>query len=457
MRLRGLATALTGAAIGLAPIWRHVHVVDPHIDNITSVFREVGVYPTDVCLAGLAAIAIVRPVALEVRARQVAVGLAVLAGAALVSSLASLDRTLGAALAGHLALLTLAWLGVRSGQVSRRALVIALVASAAIQSILACGQFVLQQTLVPPQLNLPWLPSDVSRGGTPVVLSPAGDRLLRGFGTFPHPNILGGYLALALVCLPVLRQAWPRGSMLWWLVGGVLVAGLLASFSRAAWLAALAGLGTWWWTGHRRGRAGWGLLGLVPLTAAVVALSPLAPTVATRVFPFGPESNALERGSVENRLALDRSGVSEAMDHLPLGVGGGNYGVVALAEGYQEGWGEPAPNLALLIATELGIPGVLAAGVVVAGVFGAVVRRGGFDVALAAAGLALLVLAMVDHYLWTMPLGRAIAWAGLALLAAGQPRAMESALEAPSGPVATSLIRPGGRTAMSRRGPAPRA
>jgi hypothetical protein len=28
------------------------------------------------------------------------------------------------------------------------------------------------------------------------------------------------------------------------------------------------------------------------------------------------------------------------------------------------------------------------------------------------------VLGMVDHYLWTMPLGRVIGWAGLALLAA---------------------------------------
>src|SRR5437763_62205 len=169
------------------------------------------------------------------------------------------EPVLGAALAGHVALLALAWLGVRAGHVSRRALVVALVASAAIQSLVALGQFTLQQTLVPPELRLPWLPSDPSGGGTPVVLSPAGDRLLRGFGTFPHPNILGGYLALALACLPVLTQGWWRRSMLWWLVGVVLVAGLLASFSRAAWLAALAGLGLWWWTGPRQGRAGWSL------------------------------------------------------------------------------------------------------------------------------------------------------------------------------------------------------
>jgi hypothetical protein len=394
-----------------------VDVVDPGIDNIIAVFREVAVYPTDVCLVGLAAVAIARPVALDMPARWMALGLALLAGVALVSSLPSREPILGAALAGHLALLALAWLGVRSGHVSRRALVVALVASAAVQSVVALGQFTLQQTLVPPELRLPWLPSDPSGGGTPVVLSPAGDRLLRGFGTFPHPNILGGYLALALACLPVLTQGWSRRPMLWWLVGVALVAGLLASFSRAAWLAALAGLGIWWWTSHRHGRAGWSLLGLVPLTVAVVALSPLAPTVATRVFPFGPDSNALERGSVENRLALDRSAVSEGVDHLPLGVGGGNYGVVAVAEGYQEGWGEPAPNLALLIATELGLPGLAAALVILFGALCAIRGDKQLDVAAAAAGLALLLLAMVDHYLWTMPLGRVITWAGLTLVA----------------------------------------
>jgi O-Antigen ligase len=416
MRLRAVATALAGAVVGLAPFWWHVDVVDPGIDNIIAVFREVAVYPTDVCLMGLAAVAIARPVALDVPTRWMAVGLALLAGVALVTSLPSREPVLGAALAGHVALLALAWLGVRAGHVSRRALVVALVASAAIQSLVALGQFTLQQTLVPPELRLPWLPSDPSGGGTPVVLSPAGDRLLRGFGTFPHPNILGGYLALALACLPVLTQGWSRRSMLWWLVGVVLVAGLLASFSRAAWLAALAGLGIWWWTGHRQGRAGWSLLGLVPLTVAIVALSPLAPTVATRVFPFGPDTNALERGSVENRLALDRSAVSEGFDHLPLGVGGGNYGVVAVAEGYQEGWGEPAPNLALLIATELGLPGLVAAVVICIGALRAIRGDKDLDVAAAAAGLALLLLAMVDHYLWTMPLGRVITWAGLALL-----------------------------------------
>jgi hypothetical protein len=47
-------------------------------------------------------------------------------------------------------------------------------------------------------------------------------------------------------------------------------------------------------------------------------------------------------------------------------------------------------------------------------------RGAGVDRVAAAACLALLVLAMLDHYLWTMPLGRVIAWAPLSLLGARQ-------------------------------------
>jgi len=108
----------------------------------------------------------------------------------------------------------------------------------------------------------------------------------------------------------------------------------------------------------------------------------------------------------------------EIGDHLPLGVGGANYGLVAVAEGYQEGWGEPVPNLVLLITAELGLPGVLALLLVVVGCVRLLAVGRTRDLPVAAAFFALIVLAMLDHYLWTMPLGRIIAWIPFALIAA---------------------------------------
>jgi hypothetical protein len=407
------------AALGLVPFWWHVDLVDPGVQGIIAVFAGVAVYPSDVCLLVLAVLAVRRPPRLTPATRWLVIGFALLAAAALLSGLSALDPFLAAGLAGHLGLLGLAWLGLRTSQVPRIALVGALVASATVQSVLAVGQFIAQQPIVPSVLQLPWLPDDVSQGGAPVVLSAAGTRLLRGFGTFPHPNVLGGYLAMALVCVPLLGRRWPRMTRAWWALGAVIGLGLVASFSRAGWLAAIGGLGVWWWSSPHQRRSRWWLLASVAAVLVVLALSPFGPTMAGRLAALEPDSNPLERGSVETRLALDYQAPYEIIDHLPLGVGGGNYGLVTVAEGRQEGWGQPAPNVALLVAAELGAPGVLALVVVVLAT-GRSLRSGrsGLDVPATAACLALVILAMLDHYLWTMPPGRVIGWVPFALIAA---------------------------------------
>jgi hypothetical protein len=414
---------LAATAIGLVPLWPHIVLVDSGIDGIISVFREVAVYPSDACLALLVALSVRRPPRLDSASRWLAFGLTLLSGAALLSTAAAPDRALAGGLAAQLALLTLAWLAVRSGHVTRTTLVAALVASAAVQSGLAAAQFITQRTLLPPQLGLPWLPSDGTQGGAPVILDSAGDRLLRGFGTFPHPNVLGGYLAIALVCLPLLHGRWPRKTPLLWATGALLTLGLLASFSRAAWLAAVVGLGISWWMGARQGRPHRWLPVMVGGAALVgVGLTPVATLVEPRLFPFGPNGNALERGSIQDRLALDGAAVLEIADHWPRGMGGGNYGLVSVTEGYQEGWGEPVPNVALLIAAELGLPGVFALALLLFATLRLISLESGADVAVTACVVAVIVLAMFDHYLWTMPLGRVIAWTPFALLAARPDR-----------------------------------
>jgi O-antigen ligase/polysaccharide polymerase Wzy-like membrane protein len=420
---RWLPSALAAAAVGLVPLWIHWDLIESSRSGIIAVFDEVGVYASDVCLGLLALMAVARPVALDSRSRWLVGGLTLLAAAAALSSLSAQNSRLAAGVVGHIALLTLAWLGVRSMGASRSAIVAVLVASAMLQSVLAAAQFALQQPLVPCALHLPWLPSDVSHGGTPVILDPQGTRLLRGFGTFPHPNVLGGYLAIALVSLPLLGQRWPRWSAAWWLAGLVIGIGLGASFSRAAWLASLAGLSLAWWrtTAAQSFRRRW-LPPLVGLGAvAAIMLSPAGSLVAQRLLVFSPEVNALERGSVENRLALDRSALDLIISHQPAGVGAGNYGITSVAEGYQEGWGEPAPNLALLIVAELGFAGILALVCIANATVRLLHVPSHPQYLVGSVFLAFVVLAMLDHYLWTMPLGRVIAWIPFAWLAAPPP------------------------------------
>jgi O-antigen ligase len=270
--------------------------------------------------------------------------------------------------------------------------------------------------VVPDTLALPWLPAaDVTLGGTPVVLDPAGERLLRAFGTFPHPNILGGYLALGVVLLPLLvttkRRAW-----LGLPVGVLLATGLIVSFSRAAWLAAAVGLGVWWLaTSARQAAWRWLLPGLA-LAALVLVFSPLGGVVGVRLSPT--PANELERGSIEQRVALDRQALTLIKRHPTLGVGAGNFGEASLEEGLQAVFGEPAHSVPLLIVAELGVPGALAGASLVLGLALLAWR----DPRTLAPGLAVCctlgVLMLLDHYPWTMAPGRVIAWAPLAVVAA---------------------------------------
>jgi hypothetical protein len=67
---------------------------------------------------------------------------------------------------------------------------------------------------------------------------PSGEVLVRGMGTLPHANILGGLAAVTLL----LFATFPRKNILAYFASGVILAGMFFSFSRAALLAFFAGL-----------------------------------------------------------------------------------------------------------------------------------------------------------------------------------------------------------------------
>jgi len=76
----------------------------------------------------------------------------------------------------------------------------------------------------------------------------------------------------------------------------------------------------------------------------------------------------------------------------------------------------------LLIAAELGLPGILALAVLVFATMRLIFVGSGPEITVTASVVALIVLAMFDHYLWTMPLGRVIARTPFAVLAAREHR-----------------------------------
>ena len=131
------------------------------------------------------------------------------------------------------------WWWVRP-QLSMQRMVLTLALSGAIQGCLVLWQVVSGEVLSSSWLGM--APHAASVLGDSVVEASDG-RWLRGYGSMPHPNILGVFLSLTMQC-----AVWFNYYVLkkWRLAWSAVVAlnffGLILSFSRGAWIALGCGL-----------------------------------------------------------------------------------------------------------------------------------------------------------------------------------------------------------------------
>jgi len=231
------------------------------------------------------------------------------------------------------------------------------------QSLVAIGQFLLQRNLGLAALGEPTLSPAIV--GTSVLVA-NGQPWLRAYGLTGHPNALGALLAvLLLILLPsALRAAgWRRWVLLVTVLLGLVA--LLFSFSRNAWLAFLGGLLAWAFATRSSRRAQAAprkeqrsrllTLGAVAVAALVVLLllGAYRDLIASRLFhPDIPvEATSLSERQRDAAIAIDVIG-----QHAWRGVGAANYPAAGLAL-------DPAArtvhNVPLLVAAELGLPGLL--------------------------------------------------------------------------------------------------
>lgn len=261
--------------------------------------------------------------------------------------------------------------------------------------------------------------------GAAVILGPHGLRWQRALGSFPHPNVLGGFTALILVLgLPWLARG--GRSHLALLAGWTIAWGeLVFSFSRAALLAAALGCGLWLLgqPGIRaRGRRLLVLAG-PPLAALALGLVLAGPALLPRLTPDTATANG---PAVGDRLLLIEVAVRLIRAHPLLGVGAGNFPLAELAPPFNAVSVEPVHVVPLLVAAEAGIPAGLAWLAVVLGQPVAEWRRQRRrEVTFAsrlALPVALLTLASLDHYFWTFAPGRALFWITLGIWAAWPER-----------------------------------
>jgi O-antigen ligase len=283
----------------------------------------------------------------------------------------------------------------------------------------------------------------IREGNRGLSLLLAGDlRLMRPYGLTIHPNVIGGYFAFALpVCIGWLfRRQVARRLTSWILIWACLAVGwwaLLITFSRSALGGCLVGLGalaSGWLRWPEQRPAGRQILALggTLLTVAILYVILYSPFVIARA---GVGGEVTELRSVADRrifteIALDLIG------RKPItGVGIGNFRAAAV------GWLRANPQYALrpdhvhsvplLIASELGLPGLILWGGLVGWSAWRLWRSvpAPFASGLWAGGAALLAIGLLDHYPWTIFHFGLLSWVGIT---AG------SVYEAPSRPSAQS-------------------
>ncbi|HEX5503590.1 MAG TPA: O-antigen ligase family protein [Thermomicrobiales bacterium] len=418
-----LAALLAAVAIGYKPVWT---LVPGHAPWVLNIYQNVALGAGDLALAALAALGWLawrgRPAAAPPGWRiTVAAGvllLACLAASATAAGAPLLTAARCAAVAAGLA----AYAAIARRPALGRWLLAGCGALLLVELPLVALQIATQSTFPTGTLLDRW-PREMTAAmsGAAVVIGPHGLRWQRALGSFPHPNVLGGFAALTLVLLlpRLARPGRARAALL--ALWGVAWVEVVFSFSRAALLAAALGCGLWALGrarggGHRRDVA---LLALPPAAAVLAGLVVSGPALLARLaLPGG----ALTLPSIAGRLLIARVAFDLIRLHPLLGVGAGNFPLAELAPPFNAVSVEPVHVVPLLVAAEAGIPAGLAwLALVLAQPLAEWRRRArrGVVPGRLAFPVALLTLALLDHYLWTFAPGRALCWITLGIWAGG--------------------------------------
>lgn len=223
-----------------------------------------------------------------------------------------------------------------------------------------------------------------------------GVKKVRPYGTFPHPNVLGGYLAVLMPwvfyeSIKGVKGVKERGFYFLTTVFGIIA--LFFSFSRAAWVV-----------------GGLGILGVLWVGRGPGTLS----------FPFYSSFFILNSLSFTRRAELNWIALEIVKDHPFLGVGLNNFTVKMDEYGRVSGWTrflQPVHNLYLLVANEIGLLGLTVFLALLLSSFHVLISKPKpsgrlFLISL----LQVFLLGFFDHYFWTIQQTSLLFWLILGLV-----------------------------------------
>lgn len=292
----------------------------------------------------------------------------------------------------HAASALVAFCIIRNSSLGYKKITAAFVGGAVAQAILGIGQMIFQW--VPASTFLGMATHDPASLGTSVVMH-GGVRFLRAYGGLPHPNILGGYLAVALLVafFVIVSEIKQSRRIILCAITGILAIGLFFTFSRGAWIGfffSVVATGFSLRTAHN--------LKFLATPIAVVGIIFVVcgflfrDTLAGRFVGDTP----LEKNSITERVDGFQKAFAVWRTSPLLGVGIGNY-TARLAERApgKSSWSyQPVHNAPLLVLAELGIVGFI---LLVFCLKKLPVTNYQLPIT-----ICLVVIFLFDHYLWSL-------------------------------------------------------
>jgi O-antigen ligase len=330
---------------------------------------------------------------------------------------------------GRLAMAAILFWMVLKTELKWTRLAVSFVLSGVLQSVIAIVQFFSQHIIANKWLGIATHSPEVL--GDSVVGTATG-RFLRAYGSLPSPNVLGGWLVVCLLVLVglIFYIHRDRRAQLWQVLlstaaFSVMFLGLIATFSRSAWIsfgvAMLAMLCISIWTGDTFRAMIWARMAIwivLLMTFSIIAFPELW---QTRILSSG----RLEAASVTERVTrLNEATIIITQNWAP-GVGVGNY-TQALYNNdtSKDVWDyQPTHNIYLLITAETGIFGglifILLVFEFMRSSFGVIRKKrekiDDWFLVLTMVFLALMIIGLLDHYLWTLSFGLVLFWLTLGL------------------------------------------
>ena len=301
----------------------------------------------------------------------------------------------------------------------------AVLAGGIFQALIVFLQYLKQGSLGLKYLGESLLLKDLQ--GVAVFINSGGDKILRGYGTTPHPNVVGAYIFLAIFALYFI---WIYGKKNNWFgvaAYSFLMAGLFLTFSRT--LAALFFLGflirflvtniiprfrNKYLEKDRQYRKIFVLIFVVTVVTTSAFSYLLWPEVSSRINISGTEE-VVQLRVFYARQTLDR-------DFSWVGVGIGNHipwlrqTLPALPRNAYQ----PVHNIYLLILNETGILGLMSFLLFMFFLIVDFVRRNMMSHLYHFSFLILfasfLLMGLTDHFLWSLQEGKLLLWVMIALM-----------------------------------------